>query len=177
MFSELFEEHDFVSRVAQIVNDSGANPSLLRMEITESMLAKDIESISGKMQELKASGIDFELDDFGTGYSSLAYLKRLPITQLKIDQSFVRDLVTDAEDRAIAETIIALADTLGMTAIAEGVETKEHQSLLTQMGCNFFQGYLFGKPEPLTTFEERLGGVEVGDSVGPQMANDRGCQR
>lgn len=151
-----FEQSDFVDRVAQIIKDSGANPSLLRMEITESMLAKDIESISSKMLALKAFGIDFELDDFGTGYSSLAYLKRLPITQLKIDQSFVKDLVTDAEDRAIAETIIALAGTLGMTALAEGVETQAHQKLLNQMGCEFFQGYHFGKPEPLSVFEERL---------------------
>lgn len=151
-----FEEADFTTRITEILNDSGANPRLVKLEITESILATDIASVSAKMRELRALGIKFSLDDFGTGYSSLTYLKRLPITQLKIDQSFVRDLLVDQDDRAIANTIIALASTLGIDVIAEGVETDEHWALLLTMGCESFQGYFFGRPEGVEVFERRL---------------------
>ncbi|MDF1530234.1 MAG: EAL domain-containing protein, partial [Sedimenticola sp.] len=114
-----------------------------------SMLLHDIEGIISKMTTLKARGVLFSLDDFGTGYSSLSYLKRLPLDQLKIDQSFVRDLLTDPNDAAITNTIIALSHSLGLEVIAEGVETEAQHLFLTSQGCRSFQGYLFGKPGPV----------------------------
>lgn len=156
-----FEEADFTYRIAGILKDTGANPKLLKLEITESTLAKDIESVSSQMRELKKIGIVFSLDDFGTGYSSLAYLKRLPIAQLKVDQCFVRDLLFDKDNRAIIDTIISLSTTLGIDVIAEGVEEAEQKNLLATMGCRSFQGYLFGKPEPVSVFEHRFVKVSV----------------
>jgi len=106
-----------------------------------------------KMDGLKAKGISFSLDAFGTGYSSLTYLKRLPLDQLKIDQGFVRGLLTDENDKAIAQTIITLSESLNLSVIAEGVETLEHQQILAEMGCQNYQGYLFGKPQPQAEYE------------------------
>ncbi|PXX92321.1 GGDEF domain-containing protein [Marinobacter vulgaris] len=151
-----FEEADFTARIASILSSSGANPELLKLEITESTLARDIESVSLKMLELRKLGITFSLDDFGTGYSSLTYLKRLPIKQLKIDRCFVRDVLVDHDDKAIIVTIIALAATLGIDVIAEGVEEQEQQALLVSVGCESFQGFLFGKPESQEVFEQRF---------------------
>ncbi len=114
---------------------------------------QDIEELIEKMQRLKTRGISFSLDDFGTGYSSLSYLKRLPLDQLKIDQSFVRDVLTDSNDAAIAQTIVALANSLGLEVIAEGVETQEQRQFLAASGCLSYQGYLFSKPLPEDAFE------------------------
>jgi diguanylate cyclase (GGDEF)-like protein/PAS domain S-box-containing protein len=138
-----FYHPDFVEQVLATVERTGANPRLLKLELTESLLLTDYEEIIGKMGALKARGISFSLDDFGTGYSSLAYLKRLPLNQLKIDQSFVRDILTDPNDAAIAKTIVALGQTLGLSVIAEGVETEEQLTFLAVNGCNAYQGYLF----------------------------------
>jgi EAL domain-containing protein (putative c-di-GMP-specific phosphodiesterase class I) len=113
------------------------------------MLQTDIEKTREKLQELNRLGIRFSLDDFGTGYSSLSYLKKLPLSQLKIDQSFVRDLLTDPVDAAIVKTILQLAKSLGLSVIAEGVEQEGQRKVLADMGCLEFQGYLFGKPNPL----------------------------
>ena len=117
------------------------------------MLVSNVEDITRKMSILKSRGVGFSLDDFGTGYSSLSYLKRLPLDQIKIDQGFVRDALVDPNDAAIARSIIALANSLGLDVIAEGVETEEHHHFLLQHGCRAFQGYFFGRPVPHTDFE------------------------
>ena len=151
-----FYEKGFVDYVLGLIDYSGANPRKLKIELTESMLAEDLENIVSKMTILRARGIGFSLDDFGTGYSSLSYLKRLPLDQLKIDQSFVRDLLTDPNDVAIAQTIVALARSLGLSVIAEGVETDAQKQVLAQHGCYAYQGYLFSRPLPVLGFERFL---------------------
>ena len=133
-----------------------ADPTLLKLELTESMLLENIEDTISTMNALNAIGVRISLDDFGTGYSSLQYLKRLPLHQLKIDQSFVRDITTDSSDKAIVATIIAMAHSLNLDVIAEGVETEGQKQFLLNKGCSHFQGYLFGKPLPIVQFEELL---------------------
>jgi EAL domain-containing protein (putative c-di-GMP-specific phosphodiesterase class I) len=147
-----FHHPDFVSQVLSALANAGANPARLKLELTESLLADDVEDTIAKMTELKGRGIGFSLDDFGTGYSSLSYLKRLPLDQLKIDQSFVRDVFTDANDAAIAGTVVALGQSLGLEVIAEGVETEAQHNFLAGLGCNAFQGFLFGRPVPIEEF-------------------------
>lgn len=148
-----FRQVDFVAQVLAILHDTGADPRRLKLELTESMLVSNVEDIIDKMLALKARGIGFSLDDFGTGYSSLSYLKRLPLDQLKIDRSFVGDVLTDSNDAAIATTIIALAASLGLRVIAEGVETQGQCDFLADAGCRAYQGYLFSRPLPLKEFE------------------------
>jgi EAL domain-containing protein (putative c-di-GMP-specific phosphodiesterase class I) len=149
-----FYQADFVEQVLQVIESTGAKPHRLKLEITESMLVRNIEEIVAQMSLLKAKGISFSLDDFGTGYSSLAYLQRMPLDQLKIDQSFVRDIATNPSNAAIAKTIIGLSKSLGFSVIAEGVETPEQLDYLAQIGCHFYQGYFFNKPLPLADFEK-----------------------
>jgi diguanylate cyclase (GGDEF)-like protein/PAS domain S-box-containing protein len=141
-----FRQPAFVEQVLEVIDSTGANPKLLKLELTESLLVANVESTIENMNALKAEGIGFALDDFGTGYSSLSYLKRLPLDQLKIDQSFVRDILTDPNDAAIARTILGLGHTLGLDVIAEGVETESQRDFLSQYGCRAYQGYLFGRP-------------------------------
>jgi EAL domain-containing protein (putative c-di-GMP-specific phosphodiesterase class I) len=150
-----FHQPDFVGQVLSALERTGANPRNLRLELTESMLLENIEEVIGKMTELKAHGLRFSLDDFGTGYSSLAYLKRLPLDQLKIDRSFIRDILTDESSAAIAQTIVSLSRAMGLPVIAEGVETEEQREFLTRIGCHCFQGYLFSRPLPLEEFERQ----------------------
>ncbi len=140
---------EFVTEVLDMLEQTGARADRLKFELTESLLLHDVEETIVKMQELASQGIRFALDDFGTGYSSLSYLKRLPLNQLKIDQSFVRDLLTDPNDAAIARTILQLAQSLDLDVVAEGVETEGQRQFLHIMGCKAFQGYLFGRPAPL----------------------------
>jgi EAL domain-containing protein (putative c-di-GMP-specific phosphodiesterase class I) len=147
---------DFVSQVRSAVLRHAINPTLLKLELTESMLVENVEKIITIMNALKEIGIQFSLDDFGTGYSSLQYLKRLPLYQLKIDQSFVREIALHSSDRTIVRTIIAMAESLGLNVIAEGVETEEQRLLLLDIGCTNFQGYLFSKPVPIEQFEALL---------------------
>jgi diguanylate cyclase (GGDEF)-like protein/PAS domain S-box-containing protein len=151
-----FREPDFADGLLRLLDSSGANPKNLKLELTESMLVDNLEDIITKMTKLRQRGIGFSLDDFGTGYSSLAYLKRLPLDQLKIDQSFVRDVLVDANDAAIAKTIVSLAQSLGLSVIAEGVETLAQRDFLAQHGCHAYQGYLFSRPLSLQDFEKFL---------------------
>ncbi|MCX7193752.1 MAG: EAL domain-containing protein [Proteobacteria bacterium] len=148
-----FRQADFVAQVQQVIQRHGINPDGLKLELTESLLLENIEDTITTMSELKDLGVRFSLDDFGTGYSSLQYLKRLPLDQLKIDQSFVRDITFDASDMAIVRTIIAMAHSLNLDVIAEGVETEEQRQLLLDIGCAHFQGYLFGKPVSIEQFK------------------------
>ena len=143
-----FHQPEFAESVLEVLRTTGANPARLRLELTESLLLDDVESVIAKMVQLKAHGIGFALDDFGTGYSSLTYLRRLPLDLLKIDRSFVRDILTDPNVAAIARTIVALAHSLGLTVVAEGVEQPGQFEFLVDQGCSGYQGYLFGRPVP-----------------------------
>ncbi|HEX5363195.1 MAG TPA: EAL domain-containing protein [Gallionella sp.] len=151
-----FRQPGFLAQVRQVLLESGANPFQLKLELTESAVLERIEESISRMRELRALGIRFSVDDFGTGYSSLAYLTQLPIDQLKIDQSFVRNIGVKPGDAVIAQTIIGMANNLGMEVIAEGVETEAQRSFLEQHGCSAYQGYLFSKPVPLAEFEKQL---------------------
>ena len=141
-----FRQADFVEQVFDALKQSGANPALLKLELTESVVLDNVEDVITRMQQIRALGVTFSLDDFGTGFSSLSYLKRLPLDEVKIDQSFVRDISSDPNDAAIVRAIIAMSQSLGIEVIAEGVETKAQLHFLKQNGCTNFQGYLFGKP-------------------------------
>jgi diguanylate cyclase (GGDEF)-like protein/PAS domain S-box-containing protein len=143
-----FNHAGFVSQVAQALRRAGANPQQLRLELTECMLMNDTSETRSRMNAIKALGVGFSLDDFGTGYSSLLHLQRLPLDQLKIDQSFVHALLTQPGDASVARSVIALGHSLGLTVIAEGVETAEQRNLLAELGCDAFQGYYFGRPSP-----------------------------
>lgn len=155
-----FHHAGFVDEVRQVLAQTGANPHRLRLELTESMLHADLDETIARMAELQTLGVRFSLDDFGTGYSSLSYLKRLPLDQLKIDRSFVNDVLTDPNDAAIARTILSLADSLGLGVVAEGVETTEQLDFLVQHGCKAFQGYLFGRPVPVEQLAHRRSTLE-----------------
>ena len=144
-----FRQPEFANQVIETLRKTGASPKRLQLELTESLLLSDVQDAIRKMEQLKALGVRFSLDDFGTGYSSLSYLKRLPLDQLKIDQSFVRDVLTDPNDAAIARTVVALAHSLGLSVVAEGVETEGQRDFLLASGCKSFQGYLFGPPVPV----------------------------
>src|ERR1700693_220843 len=151
-----FHQTEFVRQVKSALDRHAINPKLLKLELTESMLLENVNDIIATMSALNEIGVRFSLDDFGTGYSSLQYLKQLPFDQIKIDRSLIRDLVDDASDRAIVRTIIAMAQSLPLDVIAEGVETEEQRNILINMGCTNFQGYLFGKPVSIEPFEALL---------------------
>jgi diguanylate cyclase (GGDEF)-like protein/PAS domain S-box-containing protein len=151
-----FHQSDFVEQVLAAIASNGVKANRLKLELTESLLVVDIEGVIAKMNALKANGMGFSLDDFGTGYSSLSYLKRLPLDQLKIDQGFVRDILLDPDDAAIAKMVIALANSLSLQVVAEGVETQAQQKFLAGLGCHSYQGYLFNRPMPVEEFEKFL---------------------
>ena len=148
-----FRQPDFVSQVLDVIGRTGADPRRLKLELTESLLVDSMEETIVKMSALKERGIGFALDDFGTGYSSLAYLKRLPLDEIKIDQSFVRDVLSDPNDASIAHSILALGQSLNLAVVAEGVETEAQHAFLARHGCQSYQGYLFNKPQPPAIFE------------------------
>ena len=151
-----FRHPGFVDHVLRTLDATRIDATRLKLELTESILADDVDAVVRSMSALKARGVQFSLDDFGTGFSSLAYLQRMPLDQLKIDQSFVRSVVTSASDASIVRTVIALGRGLGLEVIAEGVETEAQRAFLADSGCDRFQGYLFGRPVPVDEFERGI---------------------
>ena len=151
-----FRQSDFFEQIRDCLEHTGAPPALLKLELTESVVLENIEDVIGRMQQIKALGVTFSLDDFGTGFSSLSYLKRLPLDQVKIDQSFVRDITTDPNDDAIVRAILAMSRSLGIRVIAEGVETETQLDFLRSSGCVHYQGYLFGEPMPIEAWSQIL---------------------
>jgi diguanylate cyclase (GGDEF)-like protein len=168
-----FRQPDFVDRVLMALDRTGANPQRLNLELTESMVVENIDEVIAKMTELKARGLKFSLDDFGTGYASLSYLKRLPLDELKIDRSFVRDILTDASSGAIAQAVISLSLALGLSVIAEGVETEEQRAALARLGCHAFQGFLFSRPLPPEEFELLLRGEQLSQLQASLLSRER----
>jgi diguanylate cyclase (GGDEF)-like protein len=156
-----FRQEDFVDLVRTALHDTGANPHLLKLELTESLVLDNVQDTIEKMQALKALGLRFSMDDFGTGQSSLTYLTKLPLDQLKIDQSFIRNLGEQAADAVMVQTIIGMAETLGLEVIAEGVETEDQRDFLATHGCHLFQGYLFARPLPAAELETLLQHKEI----------------
>jgi len=163
-------DKSFVSSVLNTIERYGVNPWNLELELTETMLFEDVESLIAKMTKLKAYGMKFAIDDFGTGFSSLSYLKRFPVDHLKIDRSFVHDLPGNSASGAIAQAIISLGHALGLSVIAEGVETEQQREYLARLGCNIFQGYLYSMPVPVEQLEVLLSGLNGGIFVVPQDA-------
>jgi diguanylate cyclase (GGDEF)-like protein/PAS domain S-box-containing protein len=160
--AQQFRHPAFIDEVLAVLRRTGANPRNLKLELTENTLVDNTEDVIERMRKLRSHGLRFSVDDFGTGYSSLAYLKRLPLDELKIDRSFVKDIMVDASSGAIAQTIISLGRAMGFVVIAEGVETEEQRDFLTRLGCNSCQGYLFSRPLPAEEFERLwLGSVEA----------------
>lgn len=151
-----FRQSDFIEQVQQVIEAAGIDPTRLKLELTESLVLDNVADSIIRMQALKAIGIGLSMDDFGTGYSSLSYLKQLPLDQLKIDQSFVRDLATNPADVAIVQAIITMGNAFGLSVIAEGVETEAQREYLNRQGCHCFQGYLFSQPVPIAQFEALL---------------------
>lgn len=152
-----FHQHDFVERVASCLRDSQLPNVMLKLEITEGIVIQNLDDTINKMLRLKKHGVSFAMDDFGTGYSSLTYLKRLPVDMLKIDQSFVRDAICDSNDAEIIRAIVAMARSLGLEMIAEGVEQQEQLDFLQAQDCHLYQGYLFSKALPHDQFRALLG--------------------
>jgi diguanylate cyclase (GGDEF)-like protein len=156
-----FHQPDFVDQVLETLDETGANPARLKLELTESMVLTDISDSILKMQELRKIGVSIAIDDFGTAYSSLSYLTQLPLDQLKIDQSFIRNIGVKPSDAIIVKTIINMANNLEMTVIAEGVETQQQRDFLQDAGCLAYQGYLFAKPLALSEFSAYLANKKV----------------
>ena len=154
MSARQFHQTDFVKHVRQSLLASGADPARLKLELTESVVLDNVDVVVSRMRQMNALGVGFALDDFGIGYSSLSYLKRLPLDQVKIDQSFIRDIPGDPNDAAIVRAILAMSHSLGLDVIAEGVETEEQLDFLAQHDCQGYQGYLFSKPLPIEEFEQ-----------------------
>ncbi|BBI99101.1 GGDEF domain-containing protein [Ferrigenium kumadai] len=165
--AQQFRMHDFVEKVTALTHSHGVNPARLKLELTESVVLNDVADVVAKMRALKEIGVKLSMDDFGMGYSSLAYLKQLPLDQLKIDQSFVRNIATDSNDAVMVQAIIDMAQNFRMEVIAEGVETEAQLDFLKRNGCLAYQGYLFSKPVPVDEFEQNV----MISSPEPQTAN------
>ncbi|MET0193491.1 MAG: bifunctional diguanylate cyclase/phosphodiesterase, partial [Hyphomicrobiaceae bacterium] len=157
-----FRYPDFVQDVMTLVRQAGIAPGRLKLELTESLLADRLDMTVARMRSLKEMGVGLSVDDFGIGYSSLSYLKRLPLDELKVDRAFIKDILTDRNDAAIAGTIIGLGHSLGLQVVAEGVETVEQRDFLARQGCNRYQGYLFGRPLPIEQLEDLIDRTAAG---------------
>jgi EAL domain-containing protein (putative c-di-GMP-specific phosphodiesterase class I) len=166
-----FRHPEFIDEVVSAVKRSGIRPDRLKLELTESLLADNLEATIAKMRNLKDMGVRLSVDDFGIGYSSLSYLKRLPIDELKIDRAFVKDILTDGNDAAIAGTIIGLCRNLGLEVIAEGVETEEQRAFLARQGCQRYQGYLFCKPLPVEQIEAFMNASAARAALTPEPSS------
>jgi EAL domain-containing protein (putative c-di-GMP-specific phosphodiesterase class I) len=157
-----FNHPDFIEYISKLISKHKVNSKLLKFELTEGVAVSDIDSVIEKMNVLKDMfGILISLDDFGTGFSSLSYLKKLPIEQVKIDRSFVRDMTVDQNDASMVKAIVDMAKTFNLEVIAEGVETEEQHEMLAAYGCNFYQGYLFSKPLAIEKFDALLDSFSV----------------
>jgi diguanylate cyclase (GGDEF)-like protein len=156
-----FRQEDFVSQVKSVLRETAANPKRLKLELTESLVLSNVQDTIEKMKALKKIGVRFAMDDFGTGQSSLTYLTQLPLDQLKIDQSFVRNIGLQEADAIIIDTIIGMADNLGLEVLAEGVETSAQRDFLQDHGCGLYQGYLFSRPVALAEFELQLDAINI----------------
>jgi EAL domain-containing protein (putative c-di-GMP-specific phosphodiesterase class I) len=156
MSARQFRQDELADRIEAVFASTGANPAHVILELTESMVMHDVDSTLVALRALKKLGVSLSLDDFGTGYSSLSYLRRFPIDELKIDRSFINDIHTNPDDAAIAGAIIAMARSLGLSVVAEGVEKKEQADLLTTLGCNQVQGYYYARPMTVAAFTNRL---------------------
>ncbi len=152
--SREFRQPKFVDQVLAALDRTGANPNNLKIELSESMFGENVEDVISRMNKLKSHGVRFSLEDFGTGYSSMTYLKRLPLDQIKIDRAFVSEILKDPISGAVAQAIISFGKAMGLSVIAEGVETEEQRAFLAKLGCHSFQGYLFSHPLPLGEFFE-----------------------
>ena len=166
-----FRHPEFIDEIVSCVQRAGIRPDRLKLELTESLLVENLEATIAKMRKLKDMGLRLSVDDFGIGYSSLSYLKRLPIDELKIDRSFVQDILTDANDAAIATTIINLCRNLGLEVIAEGVETEEQRAFLARQGCHRYQGYLFCRPLPAAELEAFIDGARAAAELTPEPSS------
>lgn len=166
-----FRHPEFVHDVVTLVRQSGIVPGRLKLELTESLLADGLDVTVAKMRTLKDMGVRLSVDDFGIGYSSLSYLKRLPLDELKIDREFVKDILTDSNDAAIAGTIIGLGRSLGLEVIAEGVETDEQRAFLSRQGCQRYQGYFFSRPLPIEELEKFMDRAAAGGGVRPEPSS------
>jgi EAL domain-containing protein (putative c-di-GMP-specific phosphodiesterase class I) len=151
-----FQRVDIPDLVRRVLTDTGHPPDCLELEITESMIMEDVDRAIEIMQVLAAMGVHLAIDDFGTGYSSLHYLKRFPVRRLKVDRAFVRDVTTDPNDAAIASAVVALARTMQLEVVAEGIETEAQLEFFLDKGCDFCQGFLFGKPAEAAAAAEIL---------------------
>ncbi len=174
--ARLLYRADFVDTLLRLLALSGADPHRLKLELTETMLLDDMPTAIDRMHQLRRHGIRFSIDDFGTGYSSLAYLQKLPLDQLKIDQSFVRELPQDGNSLAIIRAICALAGSLQLEVIAEGVETQEQHAMLRDIGCRHYQGYLFGRPMPVDEFERLLATAGADNQATEAASTERGAE-
>ena len=166
-----FRQNHFVHWLKELLVSTGADPAYLTLEITEGLFIDNLDEVVAKMSELTVLGIHFSIDDFGTGYSSLAYLKRLPIQELKIDKAFVRDAPTDPDDAALVEIILAVATHLRLRVVAEGVETEAQAAFLNARAEVIHQGYLYGKPEPAENWLARWQVAPAGFQVANRSAN------
>jgi EAL domain-containing protein (putative c-di-GMP-specific phosphodiesterase class I) len=151
-----FRQPDFVANVGRLMLKHGVNPRRVKLELTEGVVLNDIDDVAAQMHSLKALGVKLSLDDFGIGYSSLSYLKKLPLDQIKIDQSFVRNITVEQKDAILVQTIIDMAQNFGLNVIAEGVENESQLTFLKHHDCMAYQGYLFSKPVPVAKFEALL---------------------